>query len=172
MSSQDETPGVIGFDERPSKLASARPNFPHAGESDAEQILELMRQLNRDDPGPEPLDEAAARKALLTLLRDPSFGRAWLICNGQAAVAYVVLTFGYSLEFHGRDAFIDELFVEASHRGRGWGQRTLEFVEREAQTLGVRALHLAVSQQNHAAYETYHRAGFENRGFRLMSKRI
>jgi GNAT superfamily N-acetyltransferase len=131
-----------------------------------------MRQLYLDDPGPAPPDEATARKALGAFLREPSFGRAWLICEGETAVGYVILTLGYSLEFGGRDAFVDELFIQREHRGRGWGRRTLEFVEAESGTLGVGALHLAVSDQNAAGYEIYRRAGFVDRGFRLMSKRI
>jgi len=135
-------------------------------------ILNFMRQLNSEDPGPKPLDEPAAQAALTQFLRDSSLGRAWLICDGQTAVGYVILTLGYSLEYHGRDSFVDELFIEARHRGRGWGRGTMEFVEAQARSLGVRAIHLEVSPANSAAFELYRRTGFEDRQHHLLTKRI
>lgn len=147
-------------------------NFRVATESDVGVILPFMRRLNAEDPGPLPLEEMAARATLTQLLLDPSLGLAWLICDGQTAVGYVILTLGYSLEFHGRDAFVDELFIEAAHRGRGWGRRTMEFVEAQAKALGVRAIHLEVSPENSAAFELYRRAGFEDRRHHLLTKRI
>lgn len=147
-------------------------NLRVATERDMDLILDFMRQLNLDDPGPTSLDEVAARATLAQLLGDLSFGRAWLICDEAAPVGYVILTLGYSLEFHGRDAFVDELFIEPGHRGSGWGRRTMEFVEAEARSLGVRAIHLEVSQANGAAYGMYRRAGFEDRQRHLLTKRI
>ena len=154
------------------KPKSQPQNFRVAGEADVDVILNFMRQLNVEDPGPLPLDDEAARATLAHFLRDPSLGRAWLICDGQTAVGYVILTLGYSLEFHGRDAFVDELFIEAGHRGSGWGRRTMEFVEAQAKALGVRAIHLEVSPENSAAFELYRRAGFEDRRHHLLTKRI
>ena len=66
-------------------------------------------------------DEQKARVALLTLLRDPNLGRVWLILDGAVAAGYIVLCFGYSLEWLGRDAFVDEFFLREPYRGRGLG---------------------------------------------------
>ncbi|MBV9610722.1 MAG: GNAT family N-acetyltransferase, partial [Acidobacteria bacterium] len=85
-------------------------------------------------------DEPRARIALSNFLREPSFGHAWLICDVETAVGYIVLTLGYSLEYLGRDAFIDEFYLKESHRGRGWGRRTLDFVEDAARASGVRSI--------------------------------
>jgi ribosomal protein S18 acetylase RimI-like enzyme len=147
-------------------------NFRVAAEADMDVILSFMRQLHAEDPDPLPFDEPAARATLAQLLRDPSLGRAWLICDGQMAVGYVILTLGYSLEFHGRDAIVDELFIEATHRGSGWGHRAMEFFEAEATALGVRAIHLEVSPENSAARDLYRRVGFEDRRRHLLTKRI
>src|SRR5262245_60758362 len=76
-----------------------------------------------------PFDEAPARNALCQLISDRVSGVIWLICDRTTPVGYIVLTFGYSLEYHGRDAFIDEFFIQPSHRGRGWGRRALRYVE-------------------------------------------
>ena len=109
------------------------PTYRIAAESDAELLLRMMREYYTFDG--HPFDESRSRTALITLLRDPSFGRAWLVCDNSEPVGYLVLILGYSLEYLGRDAFIDELYLRESHRGRGWGRLTPQFVEEEAPAL-------------------------------------
>jgi hypothetical protein len=52
-----------------------------------------------------------ARHAALQLITDDKLGRIWFIAADQNLVGYLALTFGYSLEFGGKDAFIDEFFI-------------------------------------------------------------
>ena len=54
-----------------------------------------------------PFDEHVTCVALGALLQEPAAGQVWLITDGADPVGYLVVTFGYSLEFGGRDAFID-----------------------------------------------------------------
>src|SRR5262249_4179236 len=107
------------------------PTFQVATGSDTDRLLDMMRDYQFDG---HSFHEGQARRALLALLREPLFGRVWLVCDGDVAVGYVVLTFGYSLEFRGRDAFLDKFLLRPSHRGRGWGRQALEFAEKEART--------------------------------------
>jgi GNAT superfamily N-acetyltransferase len=145
-------------------------SFRIATGSDADVLLPMMRDYYAFDH--HPFDPEKARAALLGLLRDPAFGRVWLICDRENPVGYVVLTFGYSLELLGRDAFVDEFFLLASHRGRGWGRKTMEFVEQAARALGVHAIHLEVTRHNAGAQQFYPKLGFKDREHHLMSKWI
>jgi GNAT superfamily N-acetyltransferase len=146
------------------------PTFRIATEADADLLLAMMREYYAFDG--HAYDEQRARVALLNFLREPSFGRAWLICDGDMAVGYIVLTFGYSLEYLGRDAFIDEFYLRESYRGRGWGRRTLEFVEEAGRAADVRTIHLEVVRANTRAKEVYRRAGYSDHDHYLMSKWI
>jgi len=141
-----------------------------ADEADANLLLEMMQEYYAFDV--HAFDAQRAQIALVTFLRDASFGRAWLICAQQIPVGYVVLTFGYSLEFLGRDAFLDEFYLRESHRGRGWGRRVLEFVEEEARKFEIRSIHLEVVRENTHAREFYRRAGYTDHTHSLMSKWI
>jgi len=107
-----------------------------------------------------PFDEAPARNALCQLISDQVSGVIWLICDGTTLVGYIVLTFGYSLEYHGREVFIDEFFIQPSHRGRGWGRRTLRYVEDASREFGVQAVHLEVTHANKGAQEFYPKMSF------------
>jgi hypothetical protein len=86
---------------------------------DLDPVLVLMHELFLEDrlPDQRAFDSARARSALEDLTNDSSRGGLWLICDGDMAVGYVALTFGYSLEFYGRDAFIDEIYVQHSIEG-------------------------------------------------------
>jgi GNAT superfamily N-acetyltransferase len=146
------------------------PTFRSAVESDAEILIPMMREYYAHDG--HAYDECRARAALLDLLHDPSFGRVWLICDGDTPVGYIVLIFGYSLEYCGKDAFIDEFYLRPFHRGRGWGRATLDFVEDAARASGVRAIHLEVVRANTTAKEVYRRSGYSDHDHYLMSKWI
>jgi diamine N-acetyltransferase len=139
-----------------------------AGPEDGEAILDLMEQFYAGER--YPYDREKARAALMPFLGEPALGRAWLFRDGDTPVGYFVLTLGWSLEYGGRDAFVDELFVSPSHRGRGLGRRALETMDEACRELSVSALHLEVEKDNLKAAELYRKRGFEDHDRRLMSK--
>lgn len=149
---------------------SGGPQFRQATESDAGTLLEFMRAYYAFDG--HVFDEAKARAALTALLRDANVGLAWLIDDGQNAVGYIVLCFGYSLEWLGRDAFVDEFYLREEYRGRGWGRKTMEFVEDRARNAGIHTLHLEVVRQNKTALEVYRGLGFRAHESTFLSKWI
>ena len=146
------------------------PTFRLADRSDVDVLLALRRAFCLHEN--MAFDEGTARVALENLLADGSLGRVWLLHLGAAAAGYVVLTLGYSLEFGGRDAFVDELYVEEPHRGKGLGSLALRLAEDTCRALGVRALHLEVDRDNGRARAVYEKAGFEDRNNYLLTKRL
>jgi GNAT superfamily N-acetyltransferase len=143
----------------------------HPAQSGAADVLvEMMREFYAEDG--LPFDPDAARQALGPLLEGGSWGKVWLLCAGDEPAGYVVLTLGYSLEFGGRDAFVDELYVRPAHRGQGLGRQALAVVEAACRQLGVRALHLEVGRTNMRAQALYQKVGFQDRGHLLLTKRL
>ena len=117
-------------------------------------------------------DQEIARRALQGIIGDKTFGRVFLIVAADRAAGYAVLTFGYSLEFHGRDAIVDELYLRDEYRGRGFGKRSLEFLSGVCVEMGIKALHLAVEKENTRAQTVYRKFGFEDHDRYLMTKWI
>jgi diamine N-acetyltransferase len=151
------------------------PLFRLAVESNADSLLDFMCKYYAFDG--HGFDREKARGALTALLRDSNLGLAWLILDGDAfdgdvAVGYAVLCFGYSLEWLGRDAFVDEFYLRENYRGRGWGRRTMEFLEEAARAAGIRTLHLEVVQENSAALQLYRKLGFAEHRSTFLSKWI
>lgn len=154
----------------PTRNLINSPQFRVALESDADVLLEFMEAYYEYDG--HGFDREKARGALVELLRDSRFGRAWLVLDGDRAVGYVVLCFGYSLEWLGRDAFVDEFYLRGEYRRRGWGRQTMDFVEQEARAAGVRTLHLEVVQKNTRALDVYRKMGFREHASTFLSKWI
>lgn len=146
------------------------PQFRMAVESDVDTLLDFMRAYYAFDG--HGFDREKARLALTALLRDANLGAAWLILDTDRPVGYIVLCFGYSLEWLGRDAFVDEFFLREEYRGHGWGRKTMTFLEQAARERGVRALHLEVVEENAAALQLYTKVGFRAHRSTFLSKWI
>jgi ribosomal protein S18 acetylase RimI-like enzyme len=143
--------------------------FEMAREADADALLAMACAFHNEDGHPlDPRGEAA----VVQVARGEPFARAWILRDGSAAVGYVVITLGYSIEYGGRDGFIDDLYLIPEARGRGLGRKLLEFTLTEAAALGIRTLHLEVEAENEYAGRLYRRAGFEATGRRLMRLRL
>jgi ribosomal protein S18 acetylase RimI-like enzyme len=117
------------------------------------------------------LDPKILEATLAHLLREPSLGGAWLIERDGAAIGYAIVTFGYDLEFSGRDAYLTELWIDPAARGSGAGGEALQLLTPELRTLGVRALHLQVRPEN-PALRLYQRSGFVASPRVLMTRRL
>jgi ribosome biogenesis GTPase len=138
-------------------------------ESDVDALLSLMSQLYSED-GTDPFNRDRHRRAARELISKPESGGIWITVDDDEAVGYVVLTFGFSLEYGGRIAIVDEMYVATSHRRRGLGSKALQFVEDAARRHGVRALHLEVEPENDGARAFYHRSGFRENARQLLIK--
>jgi len=62
------------------------------------------------------------------------------------------------------EMFLSKLYVKSSHRGKGYGKKTIHFLETLAQALGLRKLVLTVNKNNKPAISAYEKIGFRNLG--------
>jgi GNAT superfamily N-acetyltransferase len=151
-------------------MAAAPVALAPAGPADLDELLVMLERFAEGQG--YPFDPAQARYALGELLARPELGAVFRIVRGAASVGYVALTFGWSLEWGGRDAFVDEIFVEAPERGRGSGRTALRAIVDEARRLGVRALHLEVEDENETAERLYRAEGFQATARRILTHRL
>jgi GNAT superfamily N-acetyltransferase len=141
-----------------------------AAEEDLLCLLALMKEYYAYDR--HDFDARRARQAMHRLLGNREFGTVFLIENGNEPVGYLVLALGYSLEYGGRDAFIDEFFILEQHRGKSLGRMALRHAERTARKYDVMAMHLEVTRHNSSVIDMYRRAGFVDHDRHLMTKRM
>jgi ribosomal protein S18 acetylase RimI-like enzyme len=115
-------------------------------------------------------DEQIARSGLEKILNDASLGQVCFIYHGADLAGYFVLTFCFSLEFHGKFALLDELYVREPFRGRHLGQAVIAFAESICRQAGVKALRLEVGRESQAAQALYRACGFAQDERNLFTK--
>src|SRR5579864_428678 len=93
--------------------------------ADLHELLPLMRDFYAFER--LPYDEPLLRSLLLQLTSDERLGRLIVFESESHLVGYMVLGFGFSLEFHGRDCLIDEFYVRPEHRSQGTGTAAVDF---------------------------------------------
>lgn len=173
----EAAPPAAGFSPARFTLATAR---------HADTVLALMREFYVIEH--LALDEPQARAAVEELLGHRTLGAIFLIesdedtiveeagppagsdVTGGSLLGYGVVTFSFSLEFHGRFALLDELYLREAARGRGLGKASLAFVEEFCRHEGIRTLRLEVSHENARARAVYERAGYVTHNRDLLTK--
>ena len=142
--------------------------FRPARAGDVGAIVTMMRGYYAQDG--YTFVAAEARTAARMLIRNRVLGRLWVACDGGRVVGYVAVALGFSFEYRGREAFVDELFIAESHRGRGLGREALQVAEAYCRKAGVNALHLEVERHRGTAQALYARWGFADFDRYLMTK--
>ena len=141
-----------------------------AEKKDFPSLLSMMADFNAIDG--YHFDEATTGKNLEKFISNEQLGKLWLIYAEENLIGYVVLAACFSFEFKGFTAFIDELYLVESYRGKGIGGLVIDFAEAEAQLMQIKALHLEVERHNAKGKKLYEKKGFKEHGRALMTKRF
>jgi len=141
-----------------------------AATSDLPDLLHWMADFNRIEGIPWRAE--TARPALENLLTKPEVGTVGRLEHDGNGVGYFVLSWGYDLEWDGRDAFLTELYLTEVSRGQGLGKRAIAVAQRVAEENGARAMHLLVRPENASARSIYEGAGFKVSPRLFLTKRL
>ncbi len=135
-----------------------------------EKILPLIAAFHAEE-GIES-DEEKRIAGITPLLEGNPYGAAYLIGPARAPIGYIVVCFGWSVEFGGLDAIIDELYIRPGVRGRGIATEALSALPKALSAYGLRAVHLEVDRTNEAAIKLYRRVGFRERDNYMFMTRV
>ncbi len=116
-------------------------------------------------------DEDTRHGALMPLLEGSPHGAVYLAGPARAPIGYVIVCFGWSVEFGGMDGFVDELYIRPGVRGRGLGAEILATLPKALAKAGLKALHLEVARDNERARRLYERSGFAPRESHVLMTR-
>ena len=142
-----------------------------AGPDDIERLMPLTAAFCAET-GLET-DDDRRRAAVLPLLEGSPHGAVYLIGPQKAPVGYIILSFGWSLEFGGMDGFVDEIYVRPAVRGRGIGTEVLHTLPKALAKAGMKAIHLEVGNENPRARKLYEKLGFRAReGYGMMTREL
>jgi GNAT superfamily N-acetyltransferase len=117
-----------------------------------------------------PYDLERARHTCEWLLANPDHGGIWLIQSGGRDAGYLIVTVCVSIEFRGRFALLDELYLDVAFRGQGLGAEAVEFASAWAHARGFSAIRLETAQDNLPAQTLYKKCGYILHDRYLMTK--
>lgn len=136
-----------------------------------ERLLPLVDAFHAEDSMETTAE--TRRAALEPLLQGSPHGSIYLIGPARAPIGYIIISFGWSVEFGGLDGFIDELYIRPGVRGRGVASEVLTTLPAALAKAGLKALHLEVDAAKDGAQRLYARTGFDLRDrYHLMTRRF
>lgn len=128
--------------------------------SDLDTLFELMISFYQHFD--YPFEPVKHKQVVQYFLENEHLGSIWLILQDQKPVGYIALAYGFSFEFLGRDAFIDEFFIIESHRNLKLGSRAIQCLQQKMNEFGLVALHLQTENHNQRAKGLYESLGFKD----------
>jgi ribosomal protein S18 acetylase RimI-like enzyme len=137
---------------------------------DLDVVLSIVEEFYRHFNYDFSRDEKS--QSLQEIWADAHQGCLWLIEKDRTVVGYIYLAFYFSIEFGGKTAFIDELFILPEHRGQGIGSEIISLAEEQCRRLKLKALHLESERTNQRATALYLKLGFMDYDRRLLTKRF
>ena len=138
--------------------------------SDITCITKLMQEFYTIDNYPINLE--ISKKLFKDFIADENLGKAYLICVDNEIVGYTIITYVFSFEYKGKIAFIDELYVKDSFRGKGIGSETIEYIKNECHKLKLKLIYLEVENHNLKAQKLYIANDFEFHNRKIMKYKI
>ena len=113
-----------------------------AGPAQLEELLPLVAAYHAFEE--VEISAEQRRNSVAKLLHDKTLGEIWLVRKVDILIGYIAVCYSYSIEFGGRDAFVDEFYIAAAERGKGIGGRILKEITTLLRARGVVAVHLEV----------------------------
>ena len=138
--------------------------------SDIEVITQMMQDFYAIDN--YPMDVEVAKKLFQEFISNEHLGKSWLIYTENEIVGYIILTFIFSFEYGGKIAFVDELFIKETARGKGFGKEAIQFIQREVPKLSLKLLYLEVEPHNENAQKLYLAHDFVIHNRKLMKYKV
>lgn len=121
--------------------------------SQIETITKMMQDFYAIDN--YPIDIEVSKKLFTEFLSNENLGKSYLIYSEDEIVGYIILTFIFSFEYGGKIAFMDELYINETARGKGIGKLAIPFVKQQCEELNVKLIYLEVENHNENAQKLY-----------------
>ena len=138
--------------------------------ADIEVITQMMQDFYSIDN--YPMNVKVAKNLFQEFISNEHLGKSWLIYSENEIVGYIILTFIFSFEYGGKIAFVDELFIKETARGKGFGKEAIQFIQQEVPKLKLKLLYLEVEPHNENAQKLYLAHDFELHNRKLMKYKV
>ena len=138
-------------------------------EKDREKYLEMTKKFYDSDVVLSPVPPQNFEKTFSLLMAGSPFADAFVFEENETVVGYALLARTWSQEAGGETVWIEELYLEPSARGKGYGTAFFHFLENDYAP-NAKRFRLEVEKENEGAVALYERLGFEFFPYDQMKK--
>ena len=118
------------------------------------------------------IDIKISKKLFEEFISDENLGRSYLIFVDNEIVGYTIITYVFSFEYKGKIAFIDEMYIKETYRGKGIGSEIIKFIKNECHKLKLKLIYLEVENHNLKAQKLYIANDFEFHNRKIMKYKV
>jgi len=149
---------------------AARVIVRDATREDIPTLVELALEEAREAEGRE-VPIATLQRGIATPFDDPRLARSWVLERDGQIVGSIAITTEWS-DWNGAPYwYIQNVFLRPAVRGSGALALLVDAVDREATRAGAAELRLLVHPLNARAMRAYHKLGFADLPYRVMSRK-
>lgn len=140
-------------------------------QTDFDCVLAMMVTFYASDALLVHPEEAVLRKTLADSLSGTPYLESFGFEQEGQLVGYGMVAMSYSTEAGGLCAWIEDIYIEPAHRGKGYGSSFLDFV-RQRYKGRVTRVRLEAEPENERAMAVYRKAGFEILGYTQLVREV
>lgn len=131
-----------------------------AKKSDIESLIDLLTLLFSQEAEFTPKRDLQ-RIGLEMILKDPTIGSIFVLKENDSIIGMVSILWSISTALGGKVAFLEDMIVSPSYRGKGAGRMLVEYAIAYTQKRECKRITLLTDNDNHAAHQFYQQLGFK-----------
>lgn len=139
--------------------------------SDFEEVLSMMEIFYASAALLIHPPQGVLKRTLSDAIGECPFVQGFGFDAGNGLVGYGMVAHSYSTEAGGHCVWIEDIYVQPEHRGKGWGTAFLQFVQQHYADRVVR-IRLEAEPENSCAMAVYRKAGYEVLGYTQLVKEL
>ena len=139
--------------------------------ADFADVLCMMKVFYASDALLVHPEEEILRQTLQDAVGESPFLQGYGFETEEGLVGYGMVTQSYSTEAGGLCAWIEDIYIHPSSRGKGYGTAFLDFVYRQYKDRVVR-IRLESEPENESAMAVYRKAGYEILGYTQLVREL
>lgn len=132
-------------------------NIRPIAEKDKQEVLEIMRVFYASEAVFSNGSEEIFSKDIDNCIKENPYLDGYVIEAETGVAGYAMVAKSYSTEFGKRCIWIEDLYIKPEHRGKGLGNKLMEFI---ASAYTDCIFRLEVERENTAAINLYKKHGF------------
>ena len=139
-------------------------------ERDREEFIRLSELFYHSSAVLHPVPREYHAALFDEAMRSDAYTEAFLLEEEGRAVGFGVIAKTFSREAGGMVLWLEELFLCENCRGRGYGRKFFDFIEKYAREKDFKRIRLEVEPENTRAQALYERLGYQHLPYLQMVK--